>query len=53
MARCAPMLRKFGFCSAICASRRRGWRVAPASELENIRASAICASRRRGWRVAP
>ncbi|MCI60782.1 hypothetical protein A2U01_0082038, partial [Trifolium medium] len=53
MARCAPMLRKFGVCSANCASRRRGWRVAPAIELESIRASAICASRRRGWRVAP
>ncbi|MCI81233.1 hypothetical protein A2U01_0102506, partial [Trifolium medium] len=23
------MLRTFGFCSVICAPRRRGWRVAP------------------------
>ncbi|MCI77968.1 hypothetical protein A2U01_0099238, partial [Trifolium medium] len=53
MARCAPMLRRFGKCSANCASRRSGWRVAPVSEKESIRASAICASRRRGWRVAP
>ncbi|MCI48181.1 hypothetical protein A2U01_0069424, partial [Trifolium medium] len=29
MARCAPMLRTFGFCSVICAPRRGGWRVAP------------------------
>ncbi|MCI65504.1 hypothetical protein A2U01_0086762, partial [Trifolium medium] len=28
MARCAPMLRRFGDCSVNCAPRRRGWRVA-------------------------
>ncbi|MCI78213.1 hypothetical protein A2U01_0099483, partial [Trifolium medium] len=29
MVRCAPILRRIGFCSVICAPRRRGWRVAP------------------------
>ncbi|MCI84111.1 hypothetical protein A2U01_0105387, partial [Trifolium medium] len=31
MARCAIMLMKFEDCSASCASRRSGWRVAPVS----------------------
>ncbi|MCI51753.1 hypothetical protein A2U01_0072997, partial [Trifolium medium] len=53
MARCAPMLRKLGNCSANCAPRRKGRRVAPVSEKESIRASANCVPRRRGWRVAP
>ncbi|MCI49476.1 hypothetical protein A2U01_0070720, partial [Trifolium medium] len=29
LARCAPLLWTFGFCSVICAPHRRGWRVAP------------------------
>ncbi|MCI79313.1 hypothetical protein A2U01_0100584, partial [Trifolium medium] len=53
MARCAPMLRMFGNCSANCAPRRRGWRIAPVIEKESMRAFVICASHRKGWRVAP
>ncbi|MCI79192.1 hypothetical protein A2U01_0100463, partial [Trifolium medium] len=42
-----------GRASAICVSRRKGWRIALVSKKKSIKASAICASRRRGWRVAP
>ncbi|MCI52138.1 hypothetical protein A2U01_0073382, partial [Trifolium medium] len=31
MARCAVLLRMFGEASVTCASRRQGWRVAPAN----------------------
>ncbi|MCI75939.1 hypothetical protein A2U01_0097208, partial [Trifolium medium] len=53
MARCTPMLRRVENCSASYAPRRKGWRVAPVSEKESMRASTNCAPRRRGWRVAP
>ncbi|MCI98121.1 hypothetical protein A2U01_0119424, partial [Trifolium medium] len=44
MARCAVMLRKFGNASVICASRRKGWRVAPVSW--NVASGRLC-----HWRV--
>ncbi|MCI66379.1 hypothetical protein A2U01_0087637, partial [Trifolium medium] len=46
MARCAPMLRKLGKCSANCAPRRKGWRITPASEKESL--ESLSSARRAG-----
>ncbi|MCI82643.1 hypothetical protein A2U01_0103917, partial [Trifolium medium] len=41
-----------GTCFVNCASRRRGWRVAPVSEKNASGTSAKCALRSFMWRVA-
>ncbi|MCI77510.1 hypothetical protein A2U01_0098780 [Trifolium medium] len=45
MACCAVMLRKFGKASVVCASCRKGWRIAPVSWI-------VALGRFGQWRVA-